>query len=186
MQPFAQDRTVLQRDLRRIVGTGSLDMLQCLGSPGKTRRNERSHVWHDYEKCFAPALGACVLIVSDFGIGGSGFARGASPYAWAMLARRLTRAGHRVVGFAPYPVKRFPPNSRARSTWCSGIASRRSGGSASRAPGEHPLERGCRASDHGDGGQNAQAVDSRASFRLLCPSIRRCCARCASRCRVPT
>jgi len=50
-----------------------------------------------------------VLIVSDFGIGkGLGFASGASPYAWARLARRLKRAGHRVVGFVPYPPARWP------------------------------------------------------------------------------
>jgi hypothetical protein len=109
MEPFSQDRVGLQRDLRRTIGGGSLDLLQCMGSPRQTRRGERSRAWRDYEAHFAPPLDSCVLIVSDFGIGGGrGFERGANPYAWAMLARRLKRAGHRVVGFAPYPPARFP------------------------------------------------------------------------------
>jgi hypothetical protein len=109
MQPFWQDRAVLRRDLKRIVGDGSLDILQCGGSPRKTRRDDRSRAWLDYETRFPPQLDACVLIVSDFGLGGGfGLALGASPYTWAMLARRLARSGHRVVGFVPYPPARWP------------------------------------------------------------------------------
>jgi hypothetical protein len=109
MQPFWQDRAVLRRDLKRIVGDGSLEILQFLSSPRKTRRDDRSRTWLDYETRFPPQLDACVLIVSDFGIGGGlGLARGASPYSWAMLARRLARSGHRVVGFVPYPPARWP------------------------------------------------------------------------------
>lgn len=109
MQPFWQDRTALRRDLNRIVGDGSLEILQFVGSPGKMRRDDRSRMWKDYEAHFLAQLDACVLIVSDFGIGGGlGLARGASPYAWAMLARRLARSGHRVVGFVPYPPRRWP------------------------------------------------------------------------------
>jgi hypothetical protein len=109
MQPFSHDRAVLRRDLKRIVGDGSLDVLQCAGSPRKTRRDDRGRAWLDYETRFPPQLDACVLIVSDFGIGiGLGLAGGASPYTWAVLARRLARAGHRVVGFVPYPPARWP------------------------------------------------------------------------------
>jgi hypothetical protein len=109
MQPFWQDRAVLRRDLKRIVGDGSLEILQFMSSPRKTRRDDRSRAWLDYETRFPPQLDACVLIVSDFGIGGGlGLARGASPYSWAMLARRLARSGHRVVGFVPYPPARWP------------------------------------------------------------------------------
>jgi hypothetical protein len=108
MQPFWQDRAVLRRDLKRIVGDGGLEILECIGSPRKTRRDDRFE-GRDYEARFPPQLDACVLIVSDFGIGsGSGVARGASPYSWAMLARRLARRGHRVVGFVPYPPARWP------------------------------------------------------------------------------
>jgi hypothetical protein len=109
MQPFAQDRVVLRRDLKRIVGDGSLDILQFAGSPRQTRRDDDSPAWQDYETRFPPQLDACVLIVSDFGIGrASGLARGASPYTWSMLAKRLARRGHRVVGFVPYPPARWP------------------------------------------------------------------------------
>jgi hypothetical protein len=107
MQPFDQDRAVLRRDLRRIIGAGSIEILQFAGSPRKTRRDDGG--WRDYETCFPPQPDACVLIVSDFGITQApGLARGASSYAWSMLAKRLTRRGHRVVGFVPYPPARWP------------------------------------------------------------------------------
>jgi hypothetical protein len=109
MQPFAQDRAVLRRDLRRIIGDGNLDMLQCAGSPSRTWRDDNSHDWGTYETRYAPQRNMCVLIVSDFGIGGApGVARGSNPYTWAILARRLAHRGHRVVGFVPYPPKRWP------------------------------------------------------------------------------
>ena len=108
MQPFDQDLAVLRRDLKRIVGDGSLEILQFAGSPRKTRRVDTDE-WQDYATSFPPQLDACVLIVSDFGIGRApGLARGASPYAWSVLARRLARRGHRVVGFVPYPPARWP------------------------------------------------------------------------------
>jgi hypothetical protein len=106
MQPFWQDRTVLRRDLKRIVGEGGLELLQCAGSPRRARREDDSE-WFDYETRFPAQLGACVLIVSDFGLN-AGRARGASSYTWSMLARRLARRGHRVVGFVPYPPARWP------------------------------------------------------------------------------
>jgi hypothetical protein len=109
MQPFAQDCALLRRDLERIVGDGSLEILQFAGTPRKTRRDDSSPRWQDYETSFPPQLDACVVIVSDFGIGrASGVGRGASPYAWSVLAKRLTRCGHRVVGFVPYPPARWP------------------------------------------------------------------------------
>ena len=106
MQPFWQDRLVLRRDLKRIVGDGGLDLLQCSGSPRRARRHDNDE-WSDYETNFPAQLGACVLIVSDLGLAASR-ARGASPYTWAALARRLRRRGHRVVGFVPYPRTRWP------------------------------------------------------------------------------
>jgi hypothetical protein len=109
MQPFAEDRAVLRRDLQRIVGGDSLDIVECAGSPREVRRDADAFEWQEYGPRFAPQLDACVLIVSDFGISSaSGLARRASPYTWAMLARRLKRAGHRVVGFVPYPTARWP------------------------------------------------------------------------------
>jgi hypothetical protein len=109
MQPFWHDRAVLRRDLRRIVGAGSLEMLECAGSPAKTRRGDRARGWADYLTRFPPQLDACVLLVSDFGIGGGfGLARGASPATWSRLARRLAQGGHRVVGFVPFPPARWP------------------------------------------------------------------------------
>jgi hypothetical protein len=109
MQPFVQDRAVLRRDLKRIVGDGSLDVLDFAGSPRQTRRDQGSRQWRDYETCFPPQLDACVLIVSDLGIGRlPGPVRSASPYTWFKLAKRLTRRGHRVVGFVPYPPARWP------------------------------------------------------------------------------
>lgn len=107
MQPFWHDRAVLRRDLTRLLG-GSLDILECDGTPRETRRDEDSFKWVDYEARFLPRFSASVLIVSDFGIGRSGLARHASPHSWARLARRLARGGHRVVGFVPYPPARWP------------------------------------------------------------------------------
>jgi hypothetical protein len=108
MQPFALDRAALRRDLKQIVSDGGLELLHCAGSPSKTRRDDDGD-WQDYETHFPPQLGASVLIVSDFGIGYvDGVTRGASPYRWSLLARRLMRQGHRVVGFVPYPKVRWP------------------------------------------------------------------------------
>ncbi len=105
MQPFWQDRAMLRRDLKRIVG-GGIELLQCAGSPGRTRRQDDDD-WADYETRFPAKLGACVLVVSDFGLN-AGSRRVAGPQTWLMLARRLARRGHRVVGFVPAPPARWP------------------------------------------------------------------------------
>jgi hypothetical protein len=107
MQPFWHDHVVLRRGLESIVGD-SLDIVECDGTPAEARRDEDTFEWVDYETHFAPRLGATVLIVSDFGLGRTGLARRTSPVTWARLAMRLARAGHRVVGFIPYPSARWP------------------------------------------------------------------------------
>jgi hypothetical protein len=107
MQPFWHDRAVLRHDLMRIVGRG-IEILECAGTPGQTRRDDDALEWADYETRFLPRLGASVLIVSDFGIGRAALVRRASPRSWARLARKLARSSHRVVGFVPYPPARFP------------------------------------------------------------------------------
>jgi hypothetical protein len=109
MQPFAQDHAALRRDLMRIVGDGSLELLQFSGSPRKTRRDGSRRPWRDYESNFLPQSGACVLVVSDFGIGRlPGLRSSASPSTWLALAGNLKRRGHRVVGFVPYSPSRWP------------------------------------------------------------------------------
>jgi hypothetical protein len=108
MQPFSQDRATLLRDLKRIVGDGALDVLRFSGSLRKVRRGRTIRRWRAYTG-FPPQLGACVLVVSDFGIGRSlSLSHGASPSTWLAFAKRLNRRGHRVVGFLPYPPSRWP------------------------------------------------------------------------------
>lgn len=111
MQPFAEDSTILQRDLRHVVGDGTLDVLEFAGSPRRTRRDTDALDWEDYETSFLAQLDACVLIVSDFGIGRpTGSTERSSLATWIALAARLKRHGHRVVGFIPYPSARWPPS----------------------------------------------------------------------------
>lgn len=108
MQPFSQDRATLLRDLKRIVGDGALDVLRFTGSPRQMRRGGKIRRWRAYTS-FPPQLGACVLVVSDFGIGRTlRLSHGASPSTWLAFAKHLNRRGHRIVGFLPYPPSRWP------------------------------------------------------------------------------
>jgi hypothetical protein len=108
MQPFNQDGATLLRDLKRIVGDGTLDVLQFTGSPRKMRRVGKIRGWRAYTS-FPPQLGACVLVISDFGIARSpSLSYGASLSTWLAFAKHLKRRGHRVVGFVPYPPLRWP------------------------------------------------------------------------------
>ncbi|WP_374368563.1 hypothetical protein [Dongia sp.] len=113
MQPFWHDRANLIRDLRRVVGSDSIDFLQCKGTPERTRRNDAED-WEAYLTQQPPRFGACMLIVSDFGLGAISDAHGASPHTWIAFARQLARRGHRVVGFVPFPPARWP-DSLARA-----------------------------------------------------------------------
>jgi hypothetical protein len=139
MQPFAQDRGTLRRDLRRIVGEGGLEVLNFVGSPRRARRDGNPRAWRDYWSDLLPQAGACVLAVTDFGAGEpAGLAHGSSPYAWRGFAESLRRRGHRVVAFVPYPPARWPQSlGRAislvqwdRSTTVSQIRFARAGGLA--------------------------------------------------------
>ena len=113
MQPFEQDSSMLLRDLQRLIGDGSLDIVQFAGSPQRSRRDPYAMDWQNYEANFLPQLGACVLIVSDFGIGRPlGSSDRASLPTWRALAARLKRHGHRVVGFVPYVPSRWPRSLR--------------------------------------------------------------------------
>jgi hypothetical protein len=109
MQPFTEDRVMLRRDLSRVVGDGSLEVLHFLSSPRRVRREGATGRWRDYWSEFCPRYGACLLIVSDFGIGQPpGLSGRAGPAVWRAFADRIKWLGHDVVGFVPYEPARWP------------------------------------------------------------------------------
>ena len=109
MMPFLQDLRKIQRDIRRLVCDGSLEVLgfSCCPSRGTGKGYKRT--WKRYYDHYTPLPGSKVVCVTDLGIGdppGSDMA--ASPEEWIIFDDYLRRASCFLFVFVPYSSSRWP------------------------------------------------------------------------------
>ncbi|HYI12978.1 MAG TPA: Sua5/YciO/YrdC/YwlC family protein [Thermoanaerobaculia bacterium] len=113
MQPFRSDAAQFARGLRQIAASHQYKQYSVVGSPADPLDGDIDRLPKT-----APVPGAVVAILTDAGIARPWSMHRAQPAEWMGWAKRLTRAGYRVVAVVPYGPSRWPAGAR-RSMHCT-------------------------------------------------------------------
>jgi hypothetical protein len=108
MMPFAEDRSLLEMEVRKIAGAG-LEVLSFAGCPARGAGSGIRLRWKPYEQLPPPRIGATVLVVTDLGIGhATGTEAPATVAEWLSFATCVRSRNCRLTAVVPYAPARWP------------------------------------------------------------------------------
>jgi hypothetical protein len=106
MDPFRSDQDALVRALDDVLADDRLEVLRFRHCPSRGTGSGPTDGWGPWTP---PTPGTPVVLLTDFGIGGSAAAPArARAGEWLAFARRARAAGCPLTGFVPYQASRWP------------------------------------------------------------------------------
>jgi hypothetical protein len=103
--PFAFDRDMLWRDIRRTAGADRSVALRFAGSPLRGTGRGAEDGWLDFSP---PPPGTPVVLVTDLGLAHPPLAAHATTGEWLEFAQIINGAHCPLLAFVPYPSERIP------------------------------------------------------------------------------